>query len=402
MTQQEILLTLLYITIFELILFLINQTESGRKFLSKIGLEISIFTILIKKRGALDLLNKVQKKRWLDILISSGVLIAFISMILFYVGVFFVGIDYVISFIKNMFLGGRGVSGAPPVAPIIPGLTIQGEDIIYLLVAIGVSVVAHELGHAIAAKIDEINLKSYGAGIFLFMPLAFVEVDDNEMLKSKRKSLRILSAGVLFNMIIFAISFLLILFILNITPYLGIVQGAVIQWAEPGLPAYEAGIRPGLLITNINDSRIISLERFIEYRNNYFKPDENITLIIKGVYPNGTILEAVVHKPSNLSIIGVRFDGVSIPLVNFFMGALIIPKEKGYIRLWSLEAFIRILVWLSIINISLAIINAAPLYITDGGKILSIILPKKLSDVIQILTITGFILIFSFSFFSFL
>ncbi|MEZ0289904.1 MAG: site-2 protease family protein [Sulfolobales archaeon] len=396
MSDTSVLEIILYILLIELLLYLISMSRSGREFLSKIGLEVSVFTILIKKRGGLDLLDRIRGGRKSILLFRAGVIVMFVSIVLFYATVYLIGVNYVITFINSFLNPSTERLGPPPVAPIIPGITITGVDIVYLLIAIGISVAFHELGHAIASKTHDVPLKSYGAGIFLIMPLAFVEVDDERMMSDKRVATRILSAGVLFNMILFLISLAIILSILWISPLLGVIQGAVIASVEPDSPAYRAGIRPGLLITSVNGSTIYTLDNFLPYRMLISSP-ETLYLNITGVYPNGSVLRTIVYKPSNATRIGVVFDGVYIPIVGFFTGALIIPTSSSYVRLWLLEDLLRLMVWMMIINISLAVVNAAPLYITDGGKILSLYLSKRASNIIQMITVVGFAMIFTVS-----
>ncbi|MEL9929789.1 MAG: site-2 protease family protein [Sulfolobales archaeon] len=393
MDQSSFLNIILYILLFELIIYMISLNSRGKKILERIGLDASIFMILVRRKSALDILDRVRGSRKTDILMRIGVPIMFFLMILFYIAVYLIGVSYIASFLGSLLRPGGEVVGPPPIAPIIPGLTIGGVDLIYLLIALGLSIAFHELGHAIASKIYGVSLKSYGAGIFLIMPLAFVEVDENSMMRDRRIASRILSAGVLFNIILFAIAFASIMLITWISPFAGVIQGAVIAYVEPGSPAYNAGIQPGLLITYVNGSPVYSLDRFLPYRS-VIASDRDIILNITGVYPNGSIFSTLVFKPSNLSRIGVVFDGVSIPLAGFFVGALIIPTENGYIRLWALESILRFMVWMSILNLSLAVINAAPLYITDGGKFLALYLSNKISNAVQLVTVAGFAAIF--------
>ncbi|MEM1649961.1 MAG: hypothetical protein QXX47_03705, partial [Sulfolobales archaeon] len=199
MDQSSFLNIILYILLFELIIYMISLNSRGKKILERIGLDASIFMILVRRKSALDILDRVRGSRKTDILMRIGVPIMFFLMILFYIAVYLIGVSYIASFLGSLLRPGGEVVGPPPIAPIIPGLTIGGVDLIYLLIALGLSIAFHELGHAIASKIYGVSLKSYGAGIFLIMPLAFVEVDENSMMRDRRIASRILSAGVLFN-----------------------------------------------------------------------------------------------------------------------------------------------------------------------------------------------------------
>ncbi|MGC9009736.1 MAG: site-2 protease family protein [Sulfolobales archaeon] len=394
--SKDVILALLVILLVEALMYILSSSSGKiRGVFERLGLEIHVFTILIKRRSALDILDRVSRGR-INLLLWFGLVAMIISMILFYYGVYILGIGYIISLVRG-FISGENTTTPPPITPIIPGVTITGVDIIYILIAIGIAIALHELGHAIAAKTSGVDIKSYGAGIFLIMPLAFVEIDEEKIKFNKKSALKILSAGVLMNILLFVISFLLIILIINMLPFLGVIQGAVISQVEPGSPAYEAGIRPGLLIISINNTPVYTLDNFLKFRS-LITSRESIDLYLVGVYPNGSYIKTIIHKPANATRIGVVFDGLYIPLINFFLAALVKYGDNGYTRLIYLEDLIRLLVWINIINISLAIINAGPLYITDGGKFLSILLPKKLSDLIQIATLSGFIIIFIASF----
>jgi len=394
--SNDVVLALLIILLVEALMYTLSSSSSKiRGVFERLGLEIHIFTILIKRRSALDILNRVSRGR-INLLLWFGLIAMIISMLLFYYGIYILGIGYIINLVRG-FISGESTTTPPPITPIIPGVTITGVDIIYILVAIGIAIALHELGHAIAAKVSGVDIKSYGAGIFLIMPLAFVEIDEEKIKFNKKSALKILSAGVLMNILLFVISFLLIILIINMLPFLGVIQGAVISQVEPGSPAYEAGIRPGLLIVSINNTPIYTLDNFLKFRS-LITSGVSIDLYLVGMYPNGSYIRTIIHKPANATRIGVVFDGLYIPLINFFLAALVKYSDNGYTRLIFLEELIRLLVWINIINISLAIINAGPLYITDGGKFLSILLPKKLSDLIQTATLSGFIIIFIASF----
>ncbi|MGC9149006.1 MAG: site-2 protease family protein [Sulfolobales archaeon] len=394
--SNDVISVIFVILLIEMLLYvLFSSSNKIRGLFEKLGLEIQVFTVLIKRRSALDILNKISGRK-INMVLWFGLVAMIISMIIFYYGVYILGIDYVFNLLRG-FVSGESTTTPPPITPIIPGVTITGVDIIYILVAIGIAIALHELGHAIAAKVSGVDIKSYGAGIFLIIPFAFVEIDEEKIKINKKNALKILSAGILMNIFLFIISFLLIILIINVLPFIGVIQGAVISQVEPNSPAYEAGIRPGLLIVSINSTPVYTLDNFLKYRP-LIVSGKNVDLYVVGMYPNGSYIKTIIHKPANATRIGVVFDGLYIPLINFFLAALVKYSDSGYTRLVYLEELIRLLVWINIINISLAVINAGPIYITDGGKFLSMILPKKLSDLIQIATVSGFVVIFVASF----
>ncbi|MDT7888460.1 MAG: site-2 protease family protein [Desulfurococcales archaeon] len=365
-----------------------------KRLFDKIGLDPIPLGILIKRRGAADSLNIFLGSRKARIFFTFGIPIMIISMILFYIYVYIVGIEFVAAFLRSVSSGGE--TPQPPVVPIIPGITITGEDIIYLLIAIGISVTAHELGHAISAKAERMRIRSYGVGLILFIPLAFVELEEEDLLKSVKITVgRILSSGVLMNMVLFATSIGAVMGIMALAPLAGASQGVIIENVEKGSIADANGIKPGLLLLNINGTPIRGLGDFTQFRQ-YIVSNKSVYLVLEGIYPDGTKYSSTIYKPSNITRLGIYLSVTPLAL-GLSMGALVSIGEQGYIRLYWLENLIRALFWGSVINISLAVINAAPLYITDGGKFIDIISPRRLSRPLQAITSAGFILIFALS-----
>ncbi|HWQ16968.1 MAG TPA: site-2 protease family protein [Sulfolobales archaeon] len=374
--------------------FLASMSPRIKDLLARIGIEPFPLGFLIKRKSGVNLLDRFIGSRSAKAFFTLGIPVMVVSMILFYVFVYLVGIDFVAKYIRVASSGGE--PPASPLVPIIPGLTITGWDIVYLLIAIGINVTLHELGHAIAAKAENKRLKSYGAGLLLFFPVAFVELEEEDMLKSEGLVAgRILTGGVLMNMIIFAIASGVVLGIIYSANTVGISQGVIIEDVEKGSLAEKSGISPGLLILSINNTRIGGLGDFLKFRE-YIVSNGSVYLEIEGIYPNGTRYSATIYKPSNTTRLGIYLSVVPL-IFGLSMGALVAVSEHGYVRLYVLEEIIKIFLWISIIGLSLAIINAAPLFITDGGKFLDTVLPRRLSRPLQILTTVGFILIFALS-----
>ena len=384
-----------FILLVEVVLyFLASSSPRIKDLLARIGIEPFPLGFLIKRKSGVSTLDRFVGSRSARAFFTLGIPVMVVSMILFYIFVYIVGIDFVAKYIRVASSGGE--PPASPLVPIIPGLTITGWDIIYLLIAIGINVTIHELGHAIAAKAENKRLKSYGAGLLLFFPVAFVELEEEDALKSGGLVAgRILAGGVLMNMVIFAIASGAVLGIVYAAPAIGVSQGVIIEGVEEGSLAERSGISPGLLILSINNTRIGSLDDFLRFRE-HIVSDKSVYIEIEGIYPNGTKYSSTIYKPSNTTRLGIYLSVV--PLVfGLSMGALVTVNEHGYARLYILEEAIKIFLWTAIIGLSLAIINAAPLFITDGGKFLDTVLPRKLSRPLQILTTVGFIIIFALS-----
>ncbi len=389
---------LLLIILAEIVIYSFSRTGVFRRISERLNIEFAPYGFYIRKPGTLDFLDRLVSNRVLRFLAVVGVPAMVVSMILFYYGVYFVGIQFVLNIARGFIESGQIVSdggGTPPVVPILPGVTVFGVDIIYILIAIGLGVVFHELGHALVSKMERVPLKSYGAGLMLIIPFAFVEVDESVMNRSRRSALKILSGGIMANLVIFAMAFGGIYLISGVAPLFGIEQGLIVDNVEPGSLADRYGIEPGLLIVRVNDRYIDGLDDFL-YLRSLVSVNDTVEIYIEGIYPDGRVFNETIVKPADVNLLGIYIRAISLPF-GYISGALIVKGDSGYTHLAALEEVIRFLMWVVIINLSLAVINAAPLFITDGGKFLSILFSGRKTMVLQLVTVLGFIAIFVIS-----
>lgn len=82
--------------------------------------------------------------------------------------------------------------------PLLPGVTIPATDAGYIVVAILLSAVVHELGHALAACVLEAKVDSVGAMVLLVFPGAYVSLAGVSSLSPYRQ-LKVWCAGALHN-----------------------------------------------------------------------------------------------------------------------------------------------------------------------------------------------------------
>ena len=227
--------------------------------------------------------------------------------------------------------------------PIIPGVTISLSCLPYILLALGISVTLHELSHAVSATSNKINVKSGGFILLGIFPGAFVEPADEEFMSSTLSSkIKILAAGIAVNLILAGIFFPLATYLPG---YFS--QGILVEGVIPHSAAYNSSIQPGDVILSINGVRTTtfnSLATALDQSTNY-------TVVLKA--PNGSTI--IKHAESENHFLGVYVTLYFPPLV---------------------KPFLLFVTWMFIINFSLALFNAAPLIITDGGKIFTELLKK--------------------------
>ncbi|MFP3144173.1 MAG: site-2 protease family protein [Caldisphaera sp.] len=235
--------------------------------------------------------------------------------------------------------------------PLIPGITISLDQLIYFLIAIGVAVLVHELFHALIARAEGIPIKDAGFLLLAFIPAAFVEPDDNKMKSAPLKSrLKVYSAGVTINLILGIIFLLLFIYI---TPKL--IDGVSLISVVSNSPAYLANLKPGMVIMSVNGTSTLSLQTFMNVLNKY-GAENNLTTanLVLTVKYNGIIENITVFKPYGVSHLGI-----------------------SVVQAFKMSWLVSIISALYLINLGLALVNAAPIAIplpggviqSDGGYI---------------------------------
>jgi len=236
--------------------------------------------------------------------------------------------------------------------PIIPGVTVSLGEFMFILIAIGVAVVVHELSHAVVSRALGVPVKDAGFLLMAFVPAAFVEPEEG-LLKSAplRSRVMIYAAGIASNV---ALGFLFGYALAAVTPLLA--SGMTIVSVSPNSPAYAAGLAPGMKIAAIDGIPVRTLTQGLQVlksvgaENNATAVNVTLTVLYRGVERS-----IVVFKPVGVSHLGIEVTPV------YKMG-------------WLVE----LITALYVVNMGLALINAAPFAFplpgfgieSDGGQML--------------------------------
>ena len=295
-------------------------------------------------------------------------------------GILIVGLAFFTINIPLFFLPtSDGTSSAIAITPVIPGITISFQSLPYFLIAIMIGAAAHEFAHGIAARVEEVDLKSTGLFIFLVFFGAFVEPDDQSFnQKSRRSKTRIMAAGALANMIVAVVCILILIlpfgFPLLITPlYQTESSGALIIDVIPKKPAANAGIEVGFAIIAINSSTgfqsITSAADFQQYANSSILPNQTLTFhFAKGGKPINLDTDARDDNPSK-GFIGIRtWEYLKS---RFFKPSPIV----NLLPYWTLNTIL----YGFMLNLMFAMINLLPIPFLDGDKLLTAFLGPKFS-----------------------
>jgi len=255
----------------------------------------------------------------------------------------------------------------PEATPVIvlvplPGLTISWENSPYIMVAVVILAVTHELAHGIASLIDDVPLKSAGIFSFLFFfSGALVEIDDQKLEKTGHSTrLRVFAAGSSVNLVTWLLVLILMYsFIPSISPFYDTSpSGVLITDLIDGGAAQTAGINRWDVIYSFNGTAIAGYERLSSYLSG-IKPNS----VLVASTNRGTLTITTRTHPSNSSR---PYLGVSA--FNYYAPRLPIFPVAFPFHLYQLER------WMATIMIAFAVFNMLPMVPFDGDKLLASIL----------------------------
>jgi membrane-associated protease RseP (regulator of RpoE activity) len=308
------------------------------------GVEVVGFTLLWRTKkfmGVIDNLSKKFGKFW-DYFAKFGIIASLF------------GCGYIIYFLFNKTLEMARASDPQPVATlVIPGVTIP---LWYGLIGIVTLVIVHEFAHGIVARRENIPLKSVGAGVFIALPLAFVEPEEEEMKKaSPWARIKVYGAGSTAN---FALGLITLLLLMSLNPMIT-ADGIEIDSVQEEMPAYGV-LEKGMIIYEANGIEFKNATEFSDIMSK-FEPGDKIALKTnKGV--KEIILTENPEDPTR-GYIGIY----SMTHLTTKYGSFLLPV---YFSLY----------WISMLNINIGLINLLPIPpVLDGGKIVKELMEMKVS-----------------------
>jgi membrane-associated protease RseP (regulator of RpoE activity) len=265
--------------------------------------------------------------------------------------------------VMNLFARSQQAVSVQPIVP-VPGVFVSFETFPYLVLALSIVVASHELSHGIASLADHVPLKA--AGLFFAHVLmgGFVEPDEETLNRAKSVTkLRIFAAGSTTNIILGVFCVLLLSnFAATIAPFYNVAPAGVQIGSVPqNLPAYSSGLQAGDIVTSINGTKISSIA---DLRNamSGVTPGEHIVLGTQ----NGSYMVKTGSDPSNSSHALIGISGLTdyiayVPKLPFFSSGF--PDVLAHAEYW-----------LSVVLVSVALINMLPMYPFDGDKFLDTLL----------------------------
>jgi len=301
--------------------------------------------------------------------------------------------------------GARGVG--PQANLLIPGLNPY-LPIWEGWVALVVTIIVHEAGHGIIARVYGVKVESTGLVLFLGIPIgAFVNIERDELnrISTKQKS-SILTAGPMTNIVLAAISLFVILLItstLVVTKPLDPASyGVVVTNVNPGSLAESIGLDKGTTIQQIQKNQIRNPVELNDNLNaNLGKvvtigiTDENGVKLSKQATlppqrePGKGILGVSITPVADPKEVLDRYNSMiytsplgllapptfvqgMVPYSDFMADKYTSPIFGSYYTIPASLFF-----WLWFINFNVAIFNALPIGPLDGGQLYNTLIDKK-------------------------
>lgn len=296
---------------------------------------------------------------------------------------------------------------------LIPGINPY-LPITYGWAALVITIVIHEAGHGIVARVYNIRVDSTGLVLFLGIPIgAFVNIEREELGRAtlKQKS-AVLTAGPLNNMILAGASLLALFFLVStlspLPPDPNAPQfGVMVVNVSPGSLAESVGMTSGSIIQSVAGQQVRTLEDLgllLRHADNLGR-----TVDITWIGSDGQTVSRAVPLPAapepNRGILGVGVTPLSPDpqaVLDRYEGAfgtnplaLLLPPtmQQGAVPYSDLMApkytssifgssdyfapVANILFWIWFINFNVGIFNALPIGPLDGGQLYGAMIENK-------------------------
>jgi len=353
------------------VLWAIIMLANRRYDLKKRGFTISPGIVMWRtKRGLqfIDHVAKSSKRGWR----AFGTAAAAIGIFLMAFVFFNVAFNAVITFTQP-------VQALPGVRFVLPGI-VPGLTIFAWLVGIASVLFVHEFAHGFVLRAQGLETKSVGGMLFVAIPGAFVEPDEEQLKKAPiLKRLRVFGAGSFAN-VLFAFLCLGILLLL-LAPKPGVYVSGVAE----NYPA-ENVLDGGMHIYGIDNVLISTYENFSNFMENT-KPGQ----IIQILTDNGNFQIELAEHPDNENRGFIGIGTISAFSHSEFTNPLFVawvmmseltghPVFHSYVYHSSVPwGLIDMIKWMFVLNFGIGLFNLLPAVPLDGGYIFQGIIERASS-----------------------
>lgn len=257
--------------------------------------------------------------------------------------------------------------------PIVPGITIAWDVAPHFILAASITIIVHEVFHAITFGSEKVPIKSFGAFVMAILPGGFVEADEDAFKNSKPLSrMKIYASGSFSNFLVFLLGVFLTLATISSTPC-----GVLVLDTFEGSPAHGV-LKSWDVIISINGQEVRGIRSLGEVLGS-IKPGESAEVTVLRNRETVKLYLTTIPHPNNSSR---SYLGVRILPFDYYPPTIPWLSGEAYLH------WIFVLDWLKIISLSVALINMLPIPLLDGSGFLRALLEnllkdKKVNDVIM-------------------
>lgn len=292
----------------------------------------------------------------LRIIGNIGIFVAIIALIY--------GMYILLNSTYNLITNPIGV--ARPLRVVLPSVSdikfpgfILGVPFWYWIISVFLVMGIHEPMHAIMARIEKVDIKSFGILFFLVIPGAFVDPDEKQLKRlSIIKKLRIFAAGSFGNFLLAAFIFLFLLGYNFTLSKIMISNGVAFENTIPGTNAAEVNLKGNII--QINSVKIKDFEDFNKAMSSV-KPNDIVNVkTTEGEYTIKTIADS---ENSTKPLIGIEKPYVVFTYTGILSKFGEVSKTTIDILSWIYGLF----GWVFLLNLGVGVFNLFPLKPLDGG-----------------------------------
>lgn len=148
---------------------------------------------------------------------------------------------------------------------LIPGVNLPIEQIGFYFTALLISTFVHEIGHALAAIVEGVQVTGFGFQLYFIIPIAFTEISSEHMNSVNwLKQLRILCGGIWHNICLSFVCFMVLSFFGVLSgPFYEHNRGVVITDISPKsflISSETSGLQTYDIIQTINDCKVQNVD----------------------------------------------------------------------------------------------------------------------------------------------
>lgn len=332
-----------------LVIYFVAQYIGVEK-LSEKGIDAGFPFFIMWRTQRLNAFLTRMGKKFPRVFFNIGIVVGFGGMIFAF---WMFGDNLIKFFVEPEAAGG--------VVPIIPGVTITGLPLLYMLIGLAVTLLTHEFAHGLAASKDGIGIKSSGLLAFLVLFGGFVEPDEEQFENeaTPQSRMRILAAGSFAN---FAWGFVFLIILANFYPLMSIgyfpPSGAYVYDLQAESPA-AAALDIGDVIIGLNDTEIANWTAVSRFMVDAPAGSQLTIQTLDG--EEVTIILAANEQNASRGYMGIYGSDYWEPRPGW--DVFLSPMFVFHLQ--------QIIFWCYLILISIALFNLLPIPIFDGDKLLS-------------------------------